>query len=247
MTMQFIITVLLSQILWVVAIPAGAADVEYSISTNVTHYTRYRTLANGTTISENATIHDGRFSENWQYNDTECKWVMSYMPYMSSECTEYCEADSYNWGYRYHRLRYHIKLSANGQDVATWCNNFKARMMYNCGVGNPDFFNCNSGRAQEWLGLRTWIVDASIGQVVQKIGINLRFDFSPWWQPRDAMHDCVRSAIREATCAGTIFRSGLRCIPTMYISPSGSPEFDESYVPPASRCLYNSEVPPEAT
>lgn len=114
------------------------------------------------------------------------------------------------------------KLSSNGQDPATWCDNFKARMMYNCGVGNPDFFNCNTGRAPESLGLRTWIADTSIGQVVQKIGINLRFDFSPWWQPRDAMHDCVRSAIREATCAGTIFRNGLRCTPTMYISPSGS-------------------------
>lgn len=60
--MQFIIAVLLSQILQVAAITAGVADVGYLISTNLTHYTRFRTLENGTTISENATVNDERVS-----------------------------------------------------------------------------------------------------------------------------------------------------------------------------------------
>ncbi|KAI1209963.1 uncharacterized protein F4807DRAFT_79950 [Annulohypoxylon truncatum] len=246
--MQFAPVALLSLVVQIIAFPAGVVNVDYSTSTNLSQFNQFLTLPNGTIISSNITTNNEHYNENWQYDGTdECKWAMNYMPYVSSECTEYCEADTYNWGYRFHRLRYHIKLSGNGQDPVTWCNNFKARMMYNCAVGQPDFFNCNLGRAPELPALRTWAADTSIGQVVQKPGINLRFDFSPRWEPRDAEHDCVRSAIREATCAGTIFRNGLRCIPTMYIAPDGAPEFDESFVPPATRCLYNSEVPLEAT
>ncbi|KAI1779816.1 hypothetical protein F4818DRAFT_154370 [Hypoxylon cercidicola] len=170
------------------------------------------------------------------------KWINT----VQSECTEYCVADSYNRGYRYHRLRYHIKLSGNGQDPNKWCDNIINRMQYDCGVKYPDFYNCNSGRAPELPGLRTWAYDGDTGNIVQKTGVNIRFDFNPWWEPRDAEHDCVRSAIREATCGGTIFTNGLRCMPTMWTAPNGAPEFDESYVPPASRCLYGSEVPEEA-
>ncbi|KAI2467242.1 hypothetical protein F4781DRAFT_322904 [Annulohypoxylon bovei var. microspora] len=245
--MQPFVVILLSLVLQVVAFPAGITDVGYSTSTNLSEYGQPITSPNGTIIFRNTTVGDERYNENWQYEGTdECKWASKYMPYVSSECTEYCEADTYNWGYRFHRLRYHIKLSGNGQDPATWCDNFKARMMYNCAVGQPDFFNCNSGRAPELLVLRTWVFDGSNGQIVQKTGINLRFDFSPWWETRDAEHDCVKSAIREATCAGAIFRNGLRCMPTMYVAPSGAPEFDESFVQP-TRCMYNSEVPSEAT
>ncbi|KAI1802760.1 hypothetical protein F4811DRAFT_554487 [Daldinia bambusicola] len=203
-------------------------------------------LPNGTLIFSNVPVGDERFNEHWQYdNADECNYVLTYFRVVSSECTEYCEADSYNWGHRYHRLRYHIKLSGNGQSPESWCDNFKARMMRNCAVGQPDFFNCNTGRAPAQPGLDSWAA-TPVGVVVAP-GVNLRFDFNPDWNPRDAQHDCVRSAIREATCAGTIFTNGLRCMPVLYKSPNaGAAEFDESYVPPYPRCLYNSEVPEEA-
>ncbi|KAI0843108.1 hypothetical protein F5Y06DRAFT_256928 [Hypoxylon sp. FL0890] len=240
---QLILLVLLLLISQITAVPAGVIDASFSAAKS-DHPT---TLSNGTTAFENTTINDDRFTENWQYNDAdECKWALAYIPFVSSECTEYCEADSYNRGYRFHRLRYHIKLSGNGQDPNIWCDNFKARMMYDCGVGKPDFFDCNTGRAPPLQGLFTWAFDGYTGSIIQKPGVNLRFDFSPWWEPRDAEHDCVRSAIREATCAGTVFTNGLRCIPTMYKAPDGAPELDESFVEP-TRCMYNSEVPPEAT
>ncbi|KAI0890394.1 uncharacterized protein GGS22DRAFT_150784 [Annulohypoxylon maeteangense] len=246
-TMQFIIVIFLSLVSHIVAFQAEAAGVDYSTSANISQYSQLIPLANGTTFSKNTT-GDDLYHDNWQYEGTdECKWALNYIPYVSSECTEYCEADTYGWGYRFHRLRFHIKLSGNGQEPANWCAMFKARMMYNCAVGAPDFFHCNFGRAPELPSLRTWAADSSTGQVVQKEGLNLRFDFSPAWNPRDAEHDCVRTAIREATCGGTIFRNGLHCIPTMYLAPDGATEFDEGYVPPASRCLFNSEVPPEAT
>ncbi|KAI1381681.1 hypothetical protein F4677DRAFT_399347 [Hypoxylon crocopeplum] len=248
--MLFLGIVLMALVSQAVAVPAGLVEVGFSTPTNSSGDAQPTTSPDGTVIFGNATINDERYNENWQYDGTdECSWALKYIPFVSSECTEYCEADTYNWGYRFHRLRYHVKLSGNGQDPNTWCDNFKARMMHNCAVGKPDFFNCNSGRAPELPGLRTWAVDGSTGKVVQKPGVNLRFDFNPWWEPRDAEHDCVRSAIREATCAGAVFTNGLRCIPTMYTVPDTiqvTPDFDESFVPPTG-CLYNSEVPSEAT
>ncbi|KAI1408858.1 hypothetical protein F5Y13DRAFT_98881 [Hypoxylon sp. FL1857] len=241
---QLIILVLLLLISQITAVPAGVTDVASSSIGNLPQPT---VSSNGTTISKNMTMTDERYNAGWQYDDAaECLWALKYIPFVSSECTEYCEADSYDRGYKFHRLRYHIKLSGNGQDPNSWCDNFKIRMMYNCAVGKPDFFDCNTGRAPELPGLFTWAYDGYSGEIVQKPGVNLRFDFSPWWEPRDAEHDCVRSAIREATCAGTVFVNGLRCIPTMYKAPDGAPEFDESFVAP-TRCMYNSEVPPEAT
>ncbi|KAI1462006.1 hypothetical protein F4805DRAFT_190723 [Annulohypoxylon moriforme] len=255
--MKCIIVAFLSLALQVVAFSAGVANIDHSTPvatrtstpfTDLSQYSQRITITNGTTFSKNITLGDDIYNDNWQYGgNDECKWATTYIPYVSSECTEYCEADSYGWGHRFHRLRFHIKLSANGQDPDRWCMMFKARVMNNCAVGLPDFFHCNFGRAPELKSLRTWAADSSIGEVVQTVGVNLRFDFNPDWNPRDAEHDCVGSAIREATCDGTIFRNGLHCIPTMHLAPDGASEFDDSYVAPASRCLYNSEVPPEAT
>ncbi|KAL7628841.1 hypothetical protein AAE478_000356 [Parahypoxylon ruwenzoriense] len=234
-------TILLPFLSYAVAIPTGDAHPSKDVQPATI-------LPNGIALWTNMTINDERFNKNWQFdNPDECDWALKWIPYVSSECTEYCEADTWNLGFSYHRLRYHIKLSGNGQDPDTWCENIRVRMMINCAVRPPDFWNCNSGpRAPELPGLRTWAIDGSIGQVVQKPGINIRFDFSPWWEELDAEHECVKNAIRDATCAGTIFRNGLRCIPTMYTVPPGSLEFDESPVAP-TRCMFNSEVPPEAT
>ncbi|OTA93528.1 hypothetical protein M434DRAFT_11589 [Hypoxylon sp. CO27-5] len=244
---QLIVLILLLLVSHITTTPVGVIDASFSALGNLSNPDQYTPLVNSTIIFKNTTSDDERNNDNWQYNDpAKCWWPLQYIPFVSSECTEYCEADSYNRGYRFHRLRYHIKLSGNGQDPNVWCDNFKARMMYDCGVGKPDFFDCNTGRAPVLPGLSTWAYDGDTGQIVQKPGVNLRFDFSPWWEPRDAEHDCVRSAIREATCAGTIFTNGLRCIPTTYKAPDRAPEFDESFVAP-TRCMYNSEVPPEAT
>ncbi|OTB14300.1 hypothetical protein K445DRAFT_376993 [Daldinia sp. EC12] len=247
--MFLLIVLLLSLISQTGAIPAAGTNDSLSTLPSLTSLTdgvQLTTLPNGTVIFENVTAGDERFNEHWQYaNNDECQWVMTYIPVVSSECTEYCEADSYNWGHKYHRLRYHIKLSGNGQHPQSWCDNFKARMMRNCAVSRPDFFDCNTGRAPTQPGLDSWAA-TPVGVVVMP-GVNLRFDFNPDWNPRDAQHDCVRSAIRDATCAGTTFANGLRCIPVLYKSPNaGASEFDESYVPPYPRCLYNSEVPEEA-
>ncbi|KAI2618923.1 hypothetical protein GGR54DRAFT_630985 [Hypoxylon sp. NC1633] len=264
---QLICIVLVSFISKAATVPTGVVDVGSSALSNPSQGDQPSLSSpNGTFIFDNETIGD--YMANGQWDGDECKWVMKYIPFVSSECTEYCEADTYNWGFQYHRLRYHIKLSGNGQKPDLWCLLFNLRMKTNCARGQPDFFECNVGRAQEYDGLRTWAVDGDTGKVVQRSGINIRFDFSPDWESRDAEHDCVRTAIREATCAGTVFTNGLRCIPTLYTAPSNAvskkeslfkrqttsnyvnhsqPEFDESYVPPASRCMYNSEVPPEAT
>ncbi|KAI2633626.1 hypothetical protein GGS26DRAFT_53922 [Hypomontagnella submonticulosa] len=233
----------------VVSFPAEVAGVGFSALTNVSeHVSSMTSPSNGTAIVNNSTVIDERFNEHWQYNDKHvCPWARKYIQTISSECSEYCEADSYYWGYQFHRLRYHIKISANGQDPKAWCDNFKARMMTNCWAGEPDFFNCNTGRAPELTELRVWVSDGTTGKMTKKTGINLRFDFNPWWEPRDAMHDCVTSAIREATCADMVFDNGLRCIPTMYESPQGASEFGDQSVPPSDKCWYNADVPQEAT
>ncbi|KAI1394157.1 uncharacterized protein F4822DRAFT_38872 [Hypoxylon trugodes] len=239
---QFIVIFLLSLFSQVATFPADVIETGPLVSTSVPS-----SSFNGTATLDKVTPDDAYYNGSWQNdNNQECNWATKYMPYVNSECTEYCEADTYNWGYKYHRLRYHIKLSANGQNPTNWCKMFKARMMYNCGVRSPDFFNCNEGRAPNIDALRVWAYDGSSGKIVQKPGINLRFDFNPWWEPRDAMHDCVGSSIREATCAGTVFINGLRCIPVLFATPNGA-EVDESYVPPNPRCLYNHEVPPDST
>ncbi|KAI1761380.1 hypothetical protein GGR53DRAFT_505880 [Hypoxylon sp. FL1150] len=95
-------------------------------------------------------------------------------------------------------------------------------MQSDCNAPYPDFLNCNSGRAPFLHELGSWIWDGDTGKIVWKPGLNLRFDFSPWWESRDAMHDCVRSAIREATCDGTIFTNGLHCIPVLWRNQPGS-------------------------
>ncbi|KAI1660026.1 hypothetical protein F4813DRAFT_386897 [Daldinia decipiens] len=99
-------------------------------------------------------------------------------------------------------------ILGDGQDPHIWCDNFKARVMRNCAFWEPDFFNYNIGRAPALPGIDSWA--ATPAGVVTMPGINLRFDFSLDWNPRDAQHDRVRSAIREATWAGAVFANGLR-------------------------------------
>ncbi|KAI0378804.1 hypothetical protein F5Y04DRAFT_140694 [Hypomontagnella monticulosa] len=234
----------------VIGFPAEVPGTDFSAHANVTEdsYSMISPL-NGTVMVNNSTIVDERFNKDWQYDDkNECPWARKYIYSVSSECSEYCEADTYNWGYRFHRLRYHIKISANGQDPKKWCQNFKARMMANCAVGEPDFFDCNTRRAPELTELRVWANDGQTGRMVKKTGMNLRFDFNPWWEPRDAEHACVTSAIRESICAGIVFSNGLRCIPTLYQDPRNQrrPEFGDKPVPPSNKCWYNSQVPEEA-
>ncbi|XXG94481.1 Dihydrodipicolinate synthase [Hypoxylon texense] len=231
------ITLLLSALLQVAALPAGVADVGFHAWDAL----------NGTAVNSNITANDSIYNKVWQYNDADtCFWSSRWISTVESECTEYCEADSYDWGYRYHRLRYHIKLTGNGQDPKTWCDNIIKRVQVNCQVRYPDFYNCNYGRSPELPVLRTWAFDGDTGKIVQKTGANIRFDFNPWWDPKDNEHECVKKAIREGTCDDTIFSNGLRCIPTLWKAPNGSPEFDETFVPPSPRCFYNAEVPEEA-
>ncbi|KAI0136094.1 hypothetical protein F4776DRAFT_663944 [Hypoxylon sp. NC0597] len=128
---QLTVLILLLFVLRVVAVPVGVIDASFSALGNSSNFGQHTTLLNGTIIIKNTTSDDERSNGNWQYDDpAQCWWPSQYIPFVSSECTEYCEADSYDRGYRFHRLRYHIKLSGNGQDPNTWCDNFKARMMF---------------------------------------------------------------------------------------------------------------------
>ncbi|OTA99554.1 hypothetical protein M426DRAFT_254700 [Hypoxylon sp. CI-4A] len=222
--MRFLIVFLFALISQAVALSAGIIDINSSSITNLSQNALpTASLLNRTVASGNVTLDDPRFKKNWHYNDDECKWVIANIPYVNSECTEYCEADTYDRGYYWHHLKYHIKITGNGQDTAKWCDNFKARMMSNCAVEEPAIWSCNSGPlAPEAPELRIWAIDQWASKVVQKPGINIRFDFSPKWEPRDAEHDCVSAAIREATCEGTVFSNGLRCIPTLWRAPDGA-------------------------
>ncbi|KAI1500080.1 hypothetical protein F5X99DRAFT_410401 [Biscogniauxia marginata] len=177
----------------------------------------------------------------WQYNDLECRWSENWMPGISTECTEWCDIDDRN-----KRLRYHIMISGNGQDPDIWCQNFKMRMKFNCGVHDPDFWNCNGGsRAPEMESLRSWAIDGWAHKAVQVRGVNLRFDFGSGWNPRDAQHDCVRTAIKESTCAGAVWYNGNRCIPVNYVADDNADPQDESFVPPEG-CHHSWEVPEHA-
>ncbi|KAJ2989125.1 hypothetical protein NUW58_g3629 [Xylaria curta] len=116
------------------------------------------------------------------------------------------------------RLRYHIMMTGNGQDIDAWCENFERRLMYKCDVDEPDFYNCNIGRAPMLPELETYAYDAWEGRVVTMQGINLRFDFTKSWYT-DAYHKCVAETISEVTCRGANQRLGLRCLPVLWRAP----------------------------
>ncbi|KAI1637945.1 hypothetical protein F4809DRAFT_660423 [Biscogniauxia mediterranea] len=190
--------------------------------------------ANGATDANNSTLVLGNdtyhilntgphFKGPWQYNDLECRWVDNFLPAVSTECTEWCDVDE-----KYNRLRYHITLTGTGQDPDVWCQNFRIRVKFNCGFGELDFFKCNQGpQAPEEEGLRSWVADAWSQSSIQVPGVNLRFDFWGNWARRDAtlnlqllkQHDCVRTAMREATCQNVQWLNGNRCIPVNYRTP----------------------------
>ncbi|KAI0600275.1 hypothetical protein F4775DRAFT_590604 [Biscogniauxia sp. FL1348] len=178
---------------------------------------------NGTTDMDNSTLVLGndtyhildsgpRVKGPWQYNDLECRWVDNFLPSASTECTEWCDIDE-----KYNRLRYHITVTGTGQDPDVWCQNFRARVKYNCGFGELDFFKCNQGpQAPEKEGLRSWVADAWSHRSIQVPGVNLRFDFWGNW------HDCVRTAMKEATCQNVRFLNGNRCLPVNFQAPENA-------------------------
>lgn len=109
-------------------------------------------------------------------------------------------------------------MSGNGQDLDSWCENFKRRLMFKCNVGEPDVFDCNTGRAPPDTGLETYAYDSWKGRVVVMQGINVRFDFTKTWYA-DANHKCVAEAISDVTCDGVSQRMGLRCLPVLWRAP----------------------------
>ncbi|KAI0447745.1 hypothetical protein F4803DRAFT_180466 [Xylaria telfairii] len=194
--------------------------------------------------SDNATIVSRAlpiYGSSWQYDREECIWVRQFNPVVATTCTEYCMAGLS--GYR-SRLRYHIMMTGNGQDIDAWCENFKRRVMFKCNVDEPDFYNCNTGVAPKLPELETYAYDNWQGKVVTMPGINLRFDFHKSWNA-DANHQCVAETINEVTCAGSNQRLGLRCLPILWIAPDGQDDEDTTPVAPAP-CLSDNQVPPSS-
>ncbi|TRX93170.1 hypothetical protein FHL15_006038 [Xylaria flabelliformis] len=182
------------------------------------------------------------YGNPWQYDREECIWVRQFNPVVATTCTEYCMAGL--TGYR-SRLRYHIMMTGNGQDLDGWCENFKRRLMFKCNVDEPDFFNCNTGVAPLLTELETYVYDTWKGRVVTTQGINLRFDFHRSW-PADAYHQCVAETIGEVTCRGANQRLGLRCLPVLWKAPPDQDDEDVTPIPPQG-CLKDDQVPPSST
>ncbi|KAI0465780.1 hypothetical protein F4859DRAFT_527754 [Xylaria cf. heliscus] len=178
----------------------------------------------------------------WQYDRNECIWVRQFYPVVAVTCTEYC---MFGLTGNRARLRYHIMMTGNGQDVNAWCENFKRRVMFKCDTDEPDFFNCNTGVAPLLPELETYAYDSWAGKVVTMQGINLRFDFHKSWDI-DNNHLCVAETIAEVTCAGANQRLGLRCLPVLWRAPPGQNDEDVTPVMPLS-CLRDNQVPPSST
>ncbi|KAI1188941.1 hypothetical protein F5B17DRAFT_429035 [Nemania serpens] len=177
----------------------------------------------------------------WQYNREECLWVRQFYPVVATSCTEYCVAGLKGDNAR---LKYHIMMTGNGQDLDAWCENFKRRVMFKCNVGEPDVFDCNEGRAPLDNGLETYAYDTWEGKVVTMQGINLRFDFTKTWY-RDANHRCVAETISDVTCRGVDQRMGLRCLPVNWRAPPDQDDDDTTPIPPQD-CLRDDQVPPSS-
>ncbi|RYP64025.1 hypothetical protein DL769_006805 [Monosporascus sp. CRB-8-3] len=90
--------------------------------------------------------------------------------------------------------------------------------------------------------LGVYIINGWTKKVEYHDGINIRFDWWGWWEPRDAMHDCVASAIRMGTCRNVNFANGLHCIPVLYLEPKDGLEYHDQFVAPEG-CHWASEVP----
>ncbi|KAI1172794.1 hypothetical protein F4777DRAFT_560186 [Nemania sp. FL0916] len=179
--------------------------------------------------------------DSFQYDGEECIWVRQFYPISATTCTEYCMAGKTG---QQQRLRYHIMMTGNGQDPEIWCEYFKGRVQYRCGVPEPDFFNCNTGAAPFDAGLDTYAYDNWAGKTVTSHGVNLRVDFHGNWNA-DNNHECVAQTIKDITCRGVQQRLGLRCLPVNWRAAIDSDDEDETPVPPVG-CLQDSEVPPSS-
>ncbi|KAI1121901.1 hypothetical protein F5Y10DRAFT_271628 [Nemania abortiva] len=195
--------------------------------------------------AHNATIIESRalpiYGNTWQYDREECIWVRQFYPTVAISCTEYCVAGLKG---DKARLKYHIMMTGNGQDLNAWCENFKRRLMFKCNVGEPDVFDCNTGRAPLDPGLEAYAYDTWEGKVVTMQGINLRFDFTKTWYA-DANHQCVAETISDVTCRGTSQRMGLRCLPVLWRAPRDQDDEDTTPIFPQG-CLKDDQVPPSS-
>ncbi|KAI8946065.1 hypothetical protein F4801DRAFT_593638 [Xylaria longipes] len=203
------------------------------------------TASNFIDDSHNATIVPRTlpiYGNTWQYDREECIWVRQFNPVVATTCTEYCMAQHYSYRAR---LRYHIMMTGNGQDLNAWCENFKRRLMFKCNVEEPDFYNCNTGMAPLLPELETYVYDNWEGKVVTMQGINLRFDFHQSWNV-DANHECVAETISDVTCRGANQRLGLRCLPVLWRAPPDQDDEDTTPILPQG-CLWDSQVPPSST
>ncbi|RYP74985.1 hypothetical protein DL771_002633 [Monosporascus sp. 5C6A] len=123
----------------------------------------------GSTPLGNATLDRMRADlELRVQNMRGCDVAEAWMPSTMAECTEWCDLKDSGWN---NILRYHVRLTGTGV--------------------NPD--DC---RAPTDPDLGVYVINGWTKNVGYQDGINIRFDWWGWWEPRDAMHDCVASAIR---------------------------------------------------
>ncbi|KAK7750124.1 hypothetical protein SLS62_007992 [Diatrype stigma] len=172
-----------------------------------------------------------------------CDVARTYQSSLWMECTEWCDLKDYG---KHNVLRYHVRLSGIGADTEQWCDFIHSAIDIECGWKRP-FYQCNyngdDSRARVDPKLGIYLVNGYNDNKVEfHDGVNIRFDWWGWWEPRDAMHDCVAGAIRLATCRGVEFANGRRCIPVLHADPDGSAEFQEGFVKPDG-CHWANEVP----
>ncbi|RYP46641.1 hypothetical protein DL768_007186 [Monosporascus sp. mg162] len=197
----------------------------------------------GSTPISNATLDQmGADLELRVQNMRGCDVAEAWMPSTMVECTEWCDLKDSG---RNNVLRYHVRLTGTGVNPDDWCETIHQAIDYHCGWSRP-FFQCNynapDSRAPTDPDLGVYIVNGWTKKVEYHDGINLRFDWWGWWEPRDAMHDCVASAIRMGTCRNVNFANGLHCIPVLCLEPKGGLEYHDQFVAPEG-CHWASEVP----
>lgn len=113
-------------------------------------------------------------------------------------------------------------------DYKDWCDFLHMAVDLECGWTRP-FWQCNysgqDSRAPLDPKLGVYFVNQWTKEIQYADGVNMRFDWWGWWEPRDAMHDCVAGAMRLATCRDVKFVNGRHCIPVLHSEPDGSVSF----------------------
>ncbi|OTA69368.1 hypothetical protein K449DRAFT_428816 [Hypoxylon sp. EC38] len=181
---QLIVLILLLLVSHITTTPVGVIDASFSALGNLTNPDQHTTLSNSTIIFKNTTSGDERVKQTitgstmilknaggpystFHLSVPSAQSIVKPTPTTGdtdfTDCATICESQHTSMHRRGFTLIFSIncprKLSGNGQDPNVWCDNFKARMMYDCGVGKPDFFDCNTGRAPVLPGLSTWTYD----------------------------------------------------------------------------------------